>query len=370
MCGLKRIRPRLELRLKVCTLEIEAEKQVKLQLIELEAMKVTSGEVAQPSPVPLVNVASNNSAAAFDISKHIALVPHFKETEMDTYFSAFERIASALRWLKEVWPLLLHCKLIGKAQEVCSVLPLEERLQYESVKNAVLHTYELVPEAYSSVFEIIKKSAQQTFVEFAREKGILFDKWLTANKFVLTHKSVHQFGLHRTRTRVKTSPPPSKELREWNTGASQSFVISDVIPLSEQTSCDSNVLRSSFLDKGVDFILGNDLAGGKVTPVVEVVDEPDCFVGADDIADEYPDVFVANVVTRAQAQRIGNDITLNDSFILPLSAEESVVPEPQVVNDKKSGMVLQNAEILTVPVTRKVMIAAQRSLLGKLLFRS
>ncbi|KAL1268457.1 hypothetical protein QQF64_033820 [Cirrhinus molitorella] len=142
----------MELRLKVRTLEIEAEKQVKLRQIELEAMKVTSGAVAQPSPVvPPVNVASDSSAAAFDISKHIALVPHFRETEVDTYFTAFERIASALHWPKEVWPLLLHCRLIGKAQEVCSALPLEESLQYDSVKNAILRAYELIPLVHPSV---------------------------------------------------------------------------------------------------------------------------------------------------------------------------------------------------------------------------
>ncbi len=175
----------MELRLKVRRLEIEAEKQVKLRQIELEAMKVTSGTIVQSRPVPLVNVASNSSTAAFDtfdISKRIVLVPHFRETEVDTYFSAFEHIASALRWPKEVWPLLLQCKLIGKAQEVCSALPLEESLQYESVKSAILRAYELVPEAYRQHFRNQKKTVQQTFVEFAREKGIIFDKWLAASK--------------------------------------------------------------------------------------------------------------------------------------------------------------------------------------------
>ncbi|KAL1282575.1 hypothetical protein QQF64_001378 [Cirrhinus molitorella] len=177
-----------------------------------------------------------------------------------------------------------------------------------------------------------------------------------------------------------------------DTGANQSFIISDIIPLSEQTSCGSSVLiqgiemgvvkvplhrvhlqcklltgfvnvgvRSLFPVKGVTFILGNDLAGGKVTPVVEVVDKPDCFIAADDIAEKHPDVFVANVVTRAQAQRIGKDIVLNDSFISPLFADENVLPESHVVKDKKSGNVLQDAELLTKPVSRTVMIAAQRS---------
>lgn len=71
-------------------------------------------------------------------------------------------------------------------------------------------------------------------------------------------------------------------------------------------------VRASLPVKGVTFILGNDLAGGKVIPVVEVVDKPDCFIATDDIADKYPEVFPANVATRTQKCRVGNDMTLND----------------------------------------------------------
>lgn len=34
-----------------------------------------------------------------------------------------------------------------------------------------------MPEAYRHRFRSHKKTASQTFVEFAREKGVLFDKW-------------------------------------------------------------------------------------------------------------------------------------------------------------------------------------------------
>ncbi|XDV39050.1 hypothetical protein PO909_008345 [Leuciscus waleckii] len=171
----------MEMRLKVRSLEIEAEKQVKLRQIELESRKVVSGSVV-PSPVVTSQVASDVSTTAFDVSKHIALVPHFRETEVDTYFSAFERLASALKWPKGPWSLLLPCRLVGKAQAVISALPVEDSLQYETVKNAILRAYELAPKLIDSDFETRKKTAQQTFVEFAREKGINFDKWLTASK--------------------------------------------------------------------------------------------------------------------------------------------------------------------------------------------
>lgn len=92
----------LDLRLQVCRLEIEADKQVKLRQLEL------------------------------DISKHIALVPQFREAEICSKALKYESIVSVLRWLKEVWPLMLQCKLMGKAQEVCSTLSLKESVQYKN----------------------------------------------------------------------------------------------------------------------------------------------------------------------------------------------------------------------------------------------
>ncbi len=78
----------------------------------------------------------------------MSLVPLFRESEVDTYFTVFERIAATLEWPRNVWPLLLQCKLVGKAQEVCSALMLEQSLDYGVMKNAVLRAYELVPEAH------------------------------------------------------------------------------------------------------------------------------------------------------------------------------------------------------------------------------
>ncbi len=74
----------------------------------------------------------------FDISKYITLVPTFRETEVDSYFGAFERIAAALKWPSVVWPLLLQCMTYGKAQEVVSALPPGDSLDYDSVRSAIL----------------------------------------------------------------------------------------------------------------------------------------------------------------------------------------------------------------------------------------
>lgn len=91
-------------------------------------------------------------------------------------------MAANLKWPKEMWALLLQCTLVGKAQEVSSALPIEQSLDYDIVKAAVLRTYELVPEAYRQKFRNLSKKVNQTFVEFAREKKSHFEKWCLSSK--------------------------------------------------------------------------------------------------------------------------------------------------------------------------------------------
>lgn len=59
----------------------------------------------------------------------------------------------------------------GKAQEAIAAIPLEDSVDYENVKAAILCIYELVPEAYRQRFRDHKREQGQTYVEFAREKG-------------------------------------------------------------------------------------------------------------------------------------------------------------------------------------------------------
>ncbi len=121
---------------------------MKERQLELGTSKIATGSAVQLNTAPASSPLNVGLVPdAFDVSKHIVLVPQFRETEVDSYFSALERIATSLRWPKEVWSLLLQCRLFGKAQEVCSMLSLEESLKYGSVKSAILRAYELVPEA-------------------------------------------------------------------------------------------------------------------------------------------------------------------------------------------------------------------------------
>ncbi|KAL0153620.1 hypothetical protein M9458_051100, partial [Cirrhinus mrigala] len=154
---------------------------IKLKELDLELKRQEHDiKVSQSSTFNFDAVSSGQPN--FDVVKYVKLVPPFRESEVDSYFIAFERIAAKLEWPKDMWGLLLQCNLAGKAEEVCSSLPIEQSLDYEIVKAAVLRAYELVPEAYRQRFRNLMKTTKQTYVEFAREKKSLFEKWCFTNK--------------------------------------------------------------------------------------------------------------------------------------------------------------------------------------------
>lgn len=134
----------IELRLVVRKMELEVDQEVRLRPLELEAMNIrpqTAAHLANLTPPPW----SSPPITPVPMPHSMVLVPPFRETVVDTYFSVFERVAIVLNLPKDVWPFLLQCKLVGKAQEVCLSFSLQDGLQYELVKSAILCAYELVP---------------------------------------------------------------------------------------------------------------------------------------------------------------------------------------------------------------------------------
>lgn len=65
---------------------------------------------------------------------------------------------------------------MGKAQEVVSSLLLEKSMQYKCSRRLYYVPMNLCLRP-TVKFRNHKKTSEQIFVEFAREKGVLFDKW-------------------------------------------------------------------------------------------------------------------------------------------------------------------------------------------------
>lgn len=117
-------------------------------------------------------------------------------------------------------------------------------------------------------------------------------------------------------------------------GSSQLFILASAMPFTMNSACDvSTIVRgmgmsfvpvplhlvymksklvsrffpvavhSHFPGDGVGFIMGNDIAGGKVYPGSKVVDDPISQAEPSGMAQKHPNVFTMSV-TRAQAQGV------------------------------------------------------------------
>lgn len=81
-----------------------------------------------------------------------------------------------------MWVTLVRREIVDKAQEAYVALDAVQCTEYETVKQAILWAYELVPEAYRQQFRKGRLKSGQTYVDFARQPEILFDKWLWATE--------------------------------------------------------------------------------------------------------------------------------------------------------------------------------------------
>ena len=138
---------------------------------------------------------SEKHSEKFDVTKNIRLVPPFQEKDADKYFLHFEKVASSLKWPKEYWVMLLQSVLVGKAREIYTQLSVEQAVSYDEVKDLILKGYELVPEAYRQKFRNYEKVSSQTYVEFARSKEQLFDRWCYSQKVDKSHDKLRQLVL-------------------------------------------------------------------------------------------------------------------------------------------------------------------------------
>jgi len=123
--------------------KLDADTAFRMRQLELQTGSVGSSSGTQPL---------SGSDAPFDVGNHIQLVPVFCEFEVESYFVVFERIAAASQWPKDVWAILLQCELVGKAQMVCSSLPVEDSIVYTKKLNALLKCMSLCLRLIDSVF--------------------------------------------------------------------------------------------------------------------------------------------------------------------------------------------------------------------------
>ena len=183
----------------------------------------------------------------------------------------------------------------------------------------------------------------------------------------------------------KSITKPIRILRD--TGASQSLLLTDAIPLSEKSHSGKSVLiqgvecglvtvplhqvnlksdlvsgivtvgaRPSLPIEGVHLILGNDLAGDKVVVNPVMTEKPEVTTTIDPIEEEIPDLYPSCAVTRAMAQKANIDnaqvgkntnsdytYDLNDTFLSSMYNESDQQASRVCLPEKQD--IAQNAPL-------------------------
>ena len=161
--------------------EITKQKQIDADHAEKQK-QIDADHAEKMKELELRSAGSSTPHTGFDACRNIRLVPPFSEKDVDKYFLHFEKVAQSLRWPVESWTLLLQSVIKGKAQEAYSSLSISDASDYQTVKAAILKAYALVPEAYRQKFRNLRKNDSATYVEFAREKEDLFNRWCSSVK--------------------------------------------------------------------------------------------------------------------------------------------------------------------------------------------
>ena len=106
--------------------------------------------------------------------------------EMDSYLLRFERYATAQKWKKEDWATNLSALLKGKALDVYALMPVEEALNYDMLKAALLKRYELTEEGFKRRYKKCRPDSGETFQQFTSRMKSYFTRW------------VDMSGIHKT----------------------------------------------------------------------------------------------------------------------------------------------------------------------------
>ena len=110
--------------------------------------------------------------------KDVQLVRLTEKDDVETYLTTFERVMEAYEIDKSRWAFKLAPYLSGKAQQAYAFLSADKAAQYDSVKEAVFHRYDIKEETYRQRFRSMRKGPGETYREQASKLNDMAKKWL------------------------------------------------------------------------------------------------------------------------------------------------------------------------------------------------
>ena len=291
-------------------------------------------------------------------------------------------------------PTCFYCRKKGHVISECITRQKDQKAKGKQAFPNALTTLKTEPKSFIPKSEVSKDKYKSDFIQEVHEP------FLSEGTISLLHD--------------KTITKPIRILRD--TGASQSLILAETIPLSEKSHSGKSVLiqgvecglvtvplhqvnlksdlvtgtvtvgaRPSLPIEGVHLILGNDLAGDKVVVNPVMTEKPEVTTTIDPIEDEIPDLYPSCAVTRAMAQKanienaqVGNSTNsgytydLNDTFLSNMYNEcdqqksRVCLPEEQDIDQYAS--LTQNKDLIepNVHVSNKQDLSTKTLILEQL----
>ena len=134
----------------------------------------------------------HGATASSDVKSRAPKMPAFDETrdEMDSYLCRFERYATANKWDKSTWATNLSALLRGKALDVYALLPIEQSLDYNVLKTALLKRYDLTEDGFKRRFRSSRPDPGETFVQFAVRLSSYMTRWIAMSNSTKTFEAL------------------------------------------------------------------------------------------------------------------------------------------------------------------------------------
>lgn len=122
---------------------------------------------------------STTTAAGQVHPHHVPRLEKFTDDDgIEHFLIAFERIALACRWQKPDWVFHLMPLLTGKARSAYVHMYIDDSLDYDRVKGAILSKYDINPETYRQRFRSLEVSPDESPKELYARIKELYGKWI------------------------------------------------------------------------------------------------------------------------------------------------------------------------------------------------
>ncbi|XP_069140237.1 uncharacterized protein [Argopecten irradians] len=117
-------------------------------------------------------------------------LPAFEDGKdnMDSYLQRFERYATAQNWDQHSWGANLSALLKGKALDVFSRLPVDQALDYQELKKALLKRFEKTEDGFRKAFRSSRPEGGETFTQFSLRLDNYFERWVEMTRTEKTYE--------------------------------------------------------------------------------------------------------------------------------------------------------------------------------------